>query len=300
VGAGASAVDSTGARPYGGAVTTPPDPQREGQQPDRAQDESEPGRSGTPDEQPRYGEQPQYGQQPGYGEQPQYGQQPGYGEQPQYGQQPGYGEQPQYGQQPGYGQQPQYGQQPSYGQQPQYGQVPYPGGSPYAYNPYGGQYPAGFDSGGSDRVERPGILNLALALLVLSALPFLLFGLVLLFVPLDVGGLPPDLEDQVAQAGVALDTLLSAVRVAAGIVAALAVLYMVLAVLAWRARNWARVTLAVLTGLFTVLLLLSLLGGGAGDPVGLLFLLGVVAASVGGVVILFSPAASRYFTAPAR
>jgi hypothetical protein len=102
-----------------------------------------PGGSGPdPDQnQPGYGQQPDYGQQypqPGQAQpgQAQPGQeQPGqypWQDQGQQPQQPGYGQQPQ---QPGYGQQPDYGQQQ---QQPDYGQQQYP--QP-GQDPQAGQYP---------------------------------------------------------------------------------------------------------------------------------------------------------------
>ena len=58
-----------------------------------------------------------------YVHKPKYGQQqPNYGQNPQYGQQPNYGQNPQYGQQPNYGQNPQFGRQPTFGNQGPYSQ----------------------------------------------------------------------------------------------------------------------------------------------------------------------------------
>ncbi|WP_430591562.1 hypothetical protein [Humidisolicoccus flavus] len=148
---------------------------------------------GQQSEQSPYGQStPDFGQQaqqPAYGQQSndQYGQQASndqYGQQAsndQYGQQASndqYG-QSSYGQQPGgdqFAQQPAYSQQPSYGVpsteqygQPSYGQASY-GQSQDAYgaNAYGqaayGQTPA---KGGS---------GLAIAAIVLGAVPFVMFG----------------------------------------------------------------------------------------------------------------------------
>ncbi|MHA6792557.1 hypothetical protein ACVGVM_03405 [Pseudonocardia bannensis] len=251
-------------------------------------------------QQPQHG-QPQYGGQSGYGQQPQYGAQPGYGEQPEYGQQP------QYGAQPGYGQQPEYGQQPAYGQQPQYG-VPYgqqtsgqyPYGGQYPY-PYGAAGPAGLDDTPTTPAKRPGAMILSLVLLLLSALPFLATGAVLLAVPINLDGLPPELnvDQALADAGVSAEQLVSAFRVGAGIVLLLALLYVVFAILAFLGRNWARIVLTIMTVAFAMVLLLGVLTTGT-DAASLGILLGILVASVGGTVLLFLAPSNQFFNAARR
>ena len=370
-------VDSRWGRPYGGAVSTPSDPQRE--QSDDGTDETrqaqadgptsaerpgqtgedvdrgDHGQSGDPGSRPRTasrraqrvsrvqpGEYGQPGDQasrvrtvsrprtdnprppdspastarhPQYGQTPQYGQNPQYGQYPQYGSPAPYGAPAQYGApspyaQPGqdapYGQPGQYGSgQPGaygpYGQQPgpyvpygsQYGQ--------YAYTPYGTPYPAGLDDGGLEPAARPRIMVLSLVLLILSALPFLAFGAVLLLLPIDANTIPQvDIQGQLAEAGITIETLVSVLRVFGAIALVLALLYVTFAVLAFLGRNWARIVLTIMTAGFALLLLAGVAGGGASDPSSLTFLLLVLAAAVGGTVILFLPDANRFFAGPRR
>jgi hypothetical protein len=277
-------------------VSTPSDPQRGDRQHDEGrqggQQGAQPGQPGpyaAPGQPSQYGQYGAAGQHPyGYPGHPgQYGQpgQPG-----QYGQpgQPG-----QYGEPSGYG--GQYGQQgQAYGAQ---------GG--YVYNPYGttpSTYPAGLGTDDSEPAKRPGIMILSLVLLLLSALPWLVGGVAALVTPVDVGALPPSVtEEQLEQAGVTADELLSLmrdlVRVVGGAFLVLALLYVLFAVLAFMGRNWARIVLTIMTVLFALpLLAFSAFVGTAGDPVGLVFVLAITAASVGGTILLFVPAASRYFS----
>jgi hypothetical protein len=255
-------VDIAPGRSYGGAVTTPSDPQRQGQQPD-------PGRSGPG----------------GYGDQPPY---PG-----QYGGQQAPG-QPYPGQQ--YGQQ--YGQQPYPEQQGQYGA---PAGGGYPYNPYASQYPAGLDDAGPSPAPRPGIMVLSLVLLILSALPFLVGGVLLLLLQLDADTFPPEfgVDEALADAQLTFDTFLSAIRVVGAIMLVLALLYVTFAVLAFVGRNWARIVLTVMSVLFTLLLLLAVVGG-ASDPVSLIFTLLVLGAVVAGTVLLYLRASNQFFANPRR
>jgi hypothetical protein len=314
-----------GGRLYGGAVSTPSDPQRGGPPPEqdsasgsseRPKDEQPDQQAGepTPQHQPQYQQQNPYAQPGQHGQQPgqygadQYGQpyQYGSGQQPQYGQAPPYGQTPQYGQQqPGYGQQGPYGSQP-YGSQP-YGSQPY--GSSYnyaaqpAYSPYGTSqpYPAGLDDRGVDGASRPGIMVLSLVLLILSALPFLLVGaLALILATPDV--IPPEVlnDPRFAEQGLTPELIVSAARVGGGIIAGLALLYVIFAVQAFRGRNWARVLVTVMTIGFALMLLLGLFGGTASDAGALVFLVLVLAASVGGTVLMFMPAAAKFFAHPRR
>jgi hypothetical protein len=300
-------------------VSTPSDPQRGGHQPDDAS-RSDGGHGAPEPDSPgqqqggdagQYGQPGQYGGQPPYG-QPQYGQPGQYGGQPQYGQPGQYGGQPQYGQ-PQYGQPGQYGGQPQYGQpqhgQPQYGQAQY-GQAPYnpyaqpsqsgpydVQSPYGYGGPAGLDKDDDGPVARPGIMIVSLVLLILSTLPFLAGGAALLTAPLDLSALPPEfgLEEQLDAAGLNAETFVSFLRGVAAGVLALALLYILFAVLAFLGRNWARIVLTIMTVLFTLLMLLGVFGGAAGETAGLLMLLLIVGASVGGTIILFLPAPSHYF-----
>jgi hypothetical protein len=132
-------------------------------------------------------------------------------------------------------------------------------------------------------------------LLILSALPFLAAGVLLLAAPLNVDAIPPGYEQQLAQAGLTPEMAVTALRGVAAVILAVAVLYVLFAVLTFLGRSWARVVLTVMTVGFTLLLLASLFTGAAGDMGSLVFLLVVVAASVGGTIITFLPEPSRWF-----
>jgi hypothetical protein len=286
-------------------VSTPSDPRSAGHQPDDQSGAAPPsdgsGQPGSPGQQEQYGQPGQYGQQP-YPQPGQYGQQP-YGQPGQYGQAPPYNPYAQQGQ-PQYGQPGQYGQ---YGGQPgQYGQ-------PQAYNPYGqpGQYagtPFGAGAAGlgpDDRVpvSRPGLMVLSLVLLILSSLPFLLIGAALLVIPLDPSQLPPgyNIEEQLRQANVTVEALVTGLRTGGAVILVLAVLYVLFAVLAFMGRNWARIVVTIMTVLFAGLMLLFVVSGiTSGDVVsGLLFLVPVVMI-VGAVVVMFLPDSNRWFQGARR
>jgi hypothetical protein len=288
-------------------VSTPSDPRSGGQPPDDQSGGAPPsdgsGQSGAQGQQPAQPEQ--YGQQP-YSPPGQYGQQP-YGQPGQYGQQPpgGYGQAPPYNP---YAQQgpPQYGQPQQYGQ---YGGQPGQYGQPQPYNPYGqpGQYAgtpftgsfggeaAGLGPDDDKRVARPGLMVLSLVLLILSTLPFLAAGALLLAAPLDVSAIPPEYEQQLAQAGLTPETAVSVLRGVAAVILAVAVLYLLFAVLAFMGRSWARIVLTIMTVGFTLLMLTSMFTGAAGDTGSLVFILAVVAASVVGTIITYLPEPSRWY-----
>jgi hypothetical protein len=290
-------------------VSTPSDPRSAGQPSDEQSGGGPPsdgsGQPGTQGQQPTQPEQ--YGQQP-YSPPGQYGQQP-YGQPGQYGQQPpgGYGQAPPYNPYAQQGQ-PQYGQPQQYGQ---YGGQPGQYGQPQPYNPYGqpGQYAgtpfsgsfggeaAGLGPDDDKRVARPGLMVLSLVLLILSSLPFLVIGAVLLTVPLDLSQFPPelDLEEQLQQANLTEEALITALRAGGAVNLALALLYVLFAVLAFMGRGWARIVLTIMTVGFTLVMLGLTLAGGASDAFSLLFALVVVAASVGGTIIMFLPEPSRWF-----
>jgi hypothetical protein len=306
-------VDSRWGPIYGDAVSTPSDPQREGPKPDSTPDAGQPERSAG--EQPAgepapYQPPGQYGGQ--YGAQPgQYGNPQGQYPPNQYGGQYGpgqpYGQAPQYGGQ--YGQHPQYGQQPAYGPPGGYNNPPYSpyGNQPYgpaegqggySYSPYGtpAPYPAGLDDGGSADNPRPGVMVGALILLILSALPFLIIG-VLMAIAVGTTVLPPEIlnDPRFTEAGLTPDLVVSAVRLGGGVMAVVALLYLLFAVLAFRGRNWARVMVTVMTIGFALLLLSGLVTGAAGDPGSLGVLLAIVALCVGGTVLMYLPASTRFF-----
>jgi hypothetical protein len=266
-------------------VSTPSDPQSGGQQPDDASRQAPPSEGS---EQPGYpGQQPgQYGQQP-YGQPGQYGQQP-YGQPGQYGQPPPYNPYAQQGQPP-YGQPGQYGQ---YGQPPQYNPYGQPG--QYAGTPFGVEA-AGLGPGDAKPLRRPGIMVLALVLLILSSVPFLLAGAGLLARQLDASVIPPEVEQQFEQAGITPEMAISFFRVFAVIMLVLALLYVLFAVLAFLGRNWARIILTIMTVGFTLMMLAVTLTGAAGDTGSLVVFLVIVALSVGGTIIMFLPGPSRWF-----
>jgi hypothetical protein len=297
-------------------VSTPSDPRSGGHEPDDQSGAAPPsdgsGQPGAQGQQPA--QPPQYGQQP-YPQPGQYGQQP-YGPPGQYGP---YGQQPP----PGYGQAPPYNPyaqqgQPQYGQQPgqygQYGGQPGQYGQPQQYNPYGqpGQYagtPFGAEAAGlgpdEKAVSRPGIMILALVLLILSAVPFLLAGVAGLTgvaVPTDPAQLPPELAPPpgyLERADITLEQYVDALRalsgVLGGVLLVLPLLYVLFAVLAFFRRNWARIILTIMTAGFTIVMLGSMLLGLGAVPTALVMILAIVAASVGGMIIMFLPEPSRWF-----
>jgi hypothetical protein len=264
-------VDSARAGIYGGAVSTPPDPQQGQPYPSQGQPYPQQG-------QPYPGQQPQGTPPPPYGT--------GYGG-TQY---PYPGDQ---GLAPG--QQPQ-----GYPYNP-YGQSPY-GQSPYGQSPYGGGYPAGLDDKATARADRPGIMVLGLVLMILAALPFLAFGVLFLVVPLDSTTIPPEVfnNPQLAEAGVTAETLISILRVFGGVFVVLALLYIVFAVLAFLGRNWSRILVTVMTVGFSLFLLLGAVSGGAADATSIAILLAPVVLALAGVAIMFTPPARQYFAAPRR
>ncbi len=251
-------------------MSTPHDPQRDGRQ------------------QAPYGNQPgPYGQQPG-----QYGQRPGPS-----GQQPG-----QYGQQPGqvgpYGGQP---QQPSpYAQTGRFG--PGPGPGPYGsdapvYSPYSTPYPAGLDTQPDEPVGRPGIMMLALVLLILSTLPFLFSGIVLLLVPLTPDTIPPGVLDDPAlvRAGATPELLVSALRAGGVVVLVLGLLYILMAALSFLGRNWARIVLTIMSTGSVLLLGFALVSGPGSDAASALLLGAILFLAVVGTILLFLPPSARYY-----
>ncbi|HVL83687.1 MAG TPA: hypothetical protein VM367_05230 [Pseudonocardia sp.] len=192
-----------------------------------------------------------------------------------------------YGRPSGY---PPGGADPGYGPPPGY---PYQGYGAPAGLPYGAPGPE------AEPARRPGTVTVALVLLLLSALPFLLGGIAVLLGSGDLA-IPPEVQEQFDEAGVTTADIVAATQVAGVIMAALAALFVLLAVLAFAGRRGARIAVTVLTVLFALLLLPAGLFALIGDPVSGLIVLAVIGAAIVGVVLLFSPAASRWYAAPRR
>ncbi|VXC30121.1 hypothetical protein [Nocardioides sp. AX2bis] len=231
--------------------------------------------------------QPQQPQQPvppsqtnPYGQPPQdpYGQQSPYGQPPQdgYGQQGPYGQPPQdpYAQQNPYGQQ-QYGQQ-QYGQQ-QYGQ------------PYGGYAPSG-------PLKRPGTVTAAaITTFILSGLMALLFGVGVIGVAVTGDEITREFNRSFSQES-GMEGF-SGSGVAVGLIVLLlvflvwSVIAIVLAALAMKGRNWARITLVVSAAVAAVLSLLAI-----GSLLSGIWLIGAVAV----IVLLFTGGANEWYAEQSR
>lgn len=251
-------------------MSNPSDPARGGQEPD---DRS---RQGQPDG-------GQVAPQPGAPHQYPPGQ---YPQQGPYGQPGAYPPPGQYGPQQG-----QYGQY----QPPAHGQ-PYGDRGGYVYSPYGSQpYPAGTAGELEKPAARPGTMILALVLIIISAIPFLLAAIVPAMLPADPGTLPPDVQAQLDQLGYTYADLLSLFRVLAVVMAAIALLYILFAALAFRGMGWARVVMTIMTVGFAVLLLYSAFGPVGGNSTTVVFALVVLVLSVGGTALFFTPDAARYY-----
>ncbi len=195
-----------------------------------------------------------------------------------------------------------------------YGPTPYDdpargGGPPHVYNPYGNvSYPTTYPvppaglgpDDAAPPVRRPGSVHLALVLSVVAALPYLLIGLLAMAASGDVeAAVPPDQLAQLQQLGVDLEQV---VRITGVVLLAVALVFVLLAVLAWTGRGWARALLAAMTGGFVLMVLASVAAassqGAAVDAGGLLVLaLPVVLAAVG-VGLLFGSAARAWFAGP--
>jgi hypothetical protein len=200
---------------------------------------------------------------------------------------------------------------PSTGQYAQYPQNPYPqgvqpGGEPQAGPSTGGRYTGQFayspysqaptpSEAGPREVRRPGTMVGALVLLVLSAVPFLVFGVLGLFVPISQDMFPPELglDAMLTQYNVSFDQFLQAVRLLLALVAVLALVYIGIAVAAFAGKSWGRVAATALTVLFCGFLLLNLGGGGASS----LIVVAPVVLAVAGVVLMFVRPSADWFAA---
>ena len=143
---------------------------------------------------------------------------------------------------------------------------------------------------------RPRLMIAVPVLMVLAALPFLLFGA--LFVAAPVAGIAQEVlaSPNMQAAGATEQLVVSAVRVLGGVILGVALLYLVFGFLAFAGRNWARIITAVLTGGFVLLLVAGLVvSGGAIDTITLASVLLVLI--LGAVAILFSPGANAWYAA---
>ena len=253
-----------------------PDSPEPGEQPPPRYGQNAPQSGEQPPSAPQYGEQPpsapQYGQNPSAPPYGQQAQQP-YGQQaPQYGQNPP--QVPQYGQNP-----PQYGQ-PQYNQQaPQYGQPGY-GQSPYA------QFPSDQPQAGAGTSGMPKLVNTAFWLIVASGAAWIISMLMALGT-LDAPEMRNMFEEQMAAGGG--DIRYEDIRgVLAGSIVVFAVisagLYALVALNVRKGKNWAR----ILGTVFAALSIFSIF------PLSLATL--AVLLGIAGIVMLYLPAASPYFT----
>ncbi|WP_346270963.1 hypothetical protein [Pseudonocardia sp.] len=215
---------------------------------------------------------------------------------------------------PSTGHYPQYPQNP-YGPRAGgwYGapQQPYPQSQPYAAPQHAPPQQAGYGgpdvSGGwapspagmvaePEAPRRPGSVALGMVLMILAALPFLILGVAGTTVPLTRDMFPPELglDGLLAQSALTFEQLVAAVRVLLAFIALLALAYIVLAVVAFTGRNWARVTATVLTAVFSVVMLLNL-PGVLGDPSALAVVLAPAVLGIAGVLLMRTPPASAWF-----
>lgn len=239
----------------------------------------------TPDENPNSTPQnpdaPRYGQNEG---QPRYGQNPT----PSPGQNPP----PAYGQNPP----PAYGQNApqSYGSnspaspgQQGYGQQPY---GYQSAQPSGYAYPGSASMPATAKGPAPQRVVLAFWLILAAAVLGLISTIVSSLDPL--ASLTPQQREQFEGSGVSPESI-SGIATTIGVVVGLlfAALYVLLAFMIRKGKNWARITLTVLAALSVLGFLFGLAGGA---PVGLLSTL-VLILVVAGVVLCYLKPAGEYF-----
>lgn len=143
-------------------------------------------------------------------------------------------------------------------------------------------------------------MHVSIVLLILSALPALIFGglslVALTFAAAEVrrefGGQLPT--------GLTAENLITVLGLVGAVFVVLAILFLVFTVVAYRGRNWARITVTIFTAVFDALLVLGLVQGGTIEPAALAFLLGVIVFSVVGVILLFTQRSSAFFSSSAR
>jgi hypothetical protein len=189
-----------------------------------------------------------------------------------------------------------------------YGPTPYddPGALPHVYNPYGNvAYPAsypvppagsGFDPPALP-ARRPGSVHLALVLLLVSALPYLVIGLLAFADAGDIAAAVPPGALPELPPGVEVAQL---VRTTGAVLLGVALVFLLLAVLAWSGRGWARALAAAMVGGFALMVLASAANAAATGPLVLLMLAFPVLLAAAGVALLFGSAARAWFSRPRR
>jgi len=197
-----------------------------------------------------------------------------------------------------------------YGQQ--YGQAPYAGPAgnapsepPYVYNPYGNfAYPTSYPSpaglGGPEAElppKRPGSMHLALLLVFVSALPYLLIGLAAIVVAGEAAtALSPEDLARLEELGVDVGQVM---RTTGAVILAVALAYVLLGVLAWTGRRWARALLAATTVGFVLMVAASVLAARSqGLPLdgGSVLVLAVpLIVALAGLTLMFGGAAQEWF-----
>ena len=196
----------------------------------------------------------------------------------------------------------QYGQPPS-------ARPPYEGGAtseepPYVYNPYGNfPYPASYPTPAGLGPEselppkRPGSLHLALLLVAVAALPYLFVGLAAVAVaPQAASALPPEDLAQLQQLGVDIAQVM---RATGFLILVIALAYVVLGVLAWTGRRWARALLGAFTAGFVLMVAAAVFGAGsqglALDAGGVLVLVVPLVLALAALALMFGGAARDWF-----
>jgi len=163
-----------------------------------------------------------------------------------------------------------------------------------AYTPYGAppapQRPSAPLTPRQESARRPRLLLVAVWVLVVAALPWLLFGALFSFLPINA----QNVIDGGTLAGTPLATwtaeqLSTLVRSVAAVALAIAVIVIALAVLSYRRRNAARIVLAVFTVVLALALMFLLVTSGS-VVFGALLVLPVV-----GTALLFSRPVSAWF-----
>ena len=210
------------------------------------------------------------------------------------------------------GQQP-YGRPPAdpsqYGQP--YGQAPYAGPAgdaptepPYVYNPYGSfayptsyPSPAGLGPEAEQPPKRPGSMHVALLLVFVSALPYLFIGLAAIAIAGQAAtALSPEDLARLEQLGVDVGQVM---RTTGAVILAVALAYVLLGVLAWTGRRWARALLAATTVGFVLMVAASVLAAGsqglALDGGSVLVLAVPLVVALAGLALMFGGAARDWF-----
>ncbi len=180
----------------------------------------------------------------------------------------------------------------------------FPPEPPYVYNPYGNfSYPASYPSpaglGPEDELppKRPGSMHVALLLVVVSALPYLLIGLVAIAVAGQAAAaLPPEDLARLEQLGVDVAQVM---RTTGAVILVVALAYVLLGVLAWTGRRWARALLAATTVGFVLMVAASVVAAGsqglALDGGSVLVLAVPLAAALAALGLMFGGAARDWF-----